>query len=368
MYKIHIKTKELELVEESSLEILKLEERSDLQQWIKKNPLLLSKHYDSDFLIISEEFDKFEINDRLDLLAIDKAGALVIIELKRCDSGPTIDLQGLKYASYCSTLTPVDVIEIYSEHIKKNRLNIDARESILDFLSEEEDDDTALSMLNSSQKIILVSQSFDKRVKSVAAYLASLEIDISCVEFKILNDMKSASIFIDTSKIIPPETIESYLVKGSLPESKKNKTKTKLVPQQKEILDFYSAFTQVLDDKFELHGRRVPHVKYCTFAAGTQSLEFSFDIMKKTKSYKLCLISKEPTNNLVEIFLAEKNNLSLLNDYNYQVSRVDESKSNWERVYIILQPKDYLNDAEFCAEVTSLFISSLKPLLLKLNR
>lgn len=367
MYKIHIKTKELEQVEESSLDQLKLEERSDLQQWIKKNPSILSKHYDSDFLVISEELDKFEINDRLDLLAVDKTGALVIVELKRNHSGSTIDIQGLKYASYCSTLTPMDVVDIYSEFIKKNKLNIDARESILEFLSEEIDDDSALSLLNSSQKIILVSQSFDKRVKSVAAYLASQELDISCVEFKILKDLSTESLFIDTQKIIPPENIESYLVKGSLPDSKLGKNKTKLVPQQKEILDFYSSYTQILDDEYELHGRRVPHVKYCTFAAGSQTLEFSFDIMKKTKNYKLCLISKNPEHHLVDIFFREKSNLSLLKDYEYCVSRVDESKSNWERVYITLTPKEYLRDSEFCAEVTSKFINSLKSLLMKLD-
>lgn len=367
MYKIHIKSKELEQVEESSLEHLKLEERSDLQQWIKKNPTVLSKHYDSEFLIITEEFDRFEVNDRLDLLAIDKTGALVVIELKRNYSGSTIDIQGLKYASYCSTLTPLEVVEIYSDYITKNKLNLDARESILEFLSEEKDDDSALSLLNSSQKIILVSQNFDKRVKSVAAYLANQELDISCVEFKILKDESTSSLFIDTQKIIPPENIESYLVRGAIHDSKLGKSKTKLVPQPKEILDFYSNYTQILDDEYELHGRRVPHVKYCTFAAGSQRLEFSFDIMKKTKSYKLCLISKNPEHNLVELFLKEKHSLNLLKEYEYEISRVDESKSNWERVFITVSPKEYLADYRFCAEVTSQFINSLKPLLLKLK-
>lgn len=367
MYKIHIKTKELEQVEESSLDQLKLEERSDLQQWIKKNPSILSKHFDSDFLIISEELDKFEINDRLDLLAIDKAGALVIIELKRNHSGSTIDIQGLKYASYCSTLTPMEVVEVYNDFIIKNKLNIDARESILEFLSEEKDDDSVLSLLNSSQKIILVSQSFDKRVKSVAAYLANQELDIACVEFKILKDVSSSSLYIDTQKIIPPENIESYLVKGAVPDSKLSKNKTKLVPQPKEILDFFSSYTQILDEKYELHGRRVPHVKYCTFAAGSQKLEFSFDVMKKTRNYKLCLISKNPEYKMVDLFMKEKHNLELVPGFEYEISRVDDSKSNWERIYVTVAPRDYLKDYEFCAEVTSAFIISLRPLLQKLN-
>ena len=100
MYKLNLKSATIEGLKESSLVEQKLEERKDLQVWIRKNPSLISRHFDEDILIISEEFDQFENNDRLDLLALDKTGALVIIELKRAQSGSTIDIQGLKYASY----------------------------------------------------------------------------------------------------------------------------------------------------------------------------------------------------------------------------------------------------------------------------
>lgn len=52
-------------------------ERSNLQEWIAKHPHCLGE----ELLIIQKEFAGFsETNERLDLLAIDKQGSLVLAE------------------------------------------------------------------------------------------------------------------------------------------------------------------------------------------------------------------------------------------------------------------------------------------------
>jgi len=72
-------------------------------------------------LILTSEYDQFDkTNERLNLLAIDKNGDLVVIELKRDDGGKYVDLQSLKYAAYCSTLDLDDVSEIYSHYLSSN--------------------------------------------------------------------------------------------------------------------------------------------------------------------------------------------------------------------------------------------------------
>ena len=59
-----------------------------------------------ELLIIQKEFDGFDdTRERLDLLALDKDGNLVIIENKLDDSGRDVVWQALKYASYCASLT-----------------------------------------------------------------------------------------------------------------------------------------------------------------------------------------------------------------------------------------------------------------------
>ena len=75
---------------------------------------------DEDLLIIQKEFNRFDkTKERLDLLAIDKNGNLVIIENKLDDSGKDVTWQALKYVSYCSTLTKNEIISIYQEYLDK---------------------------------------------------------------------------------------------------------------------------------------------------------------------------------------------------------------------------------------------------------
>ena len=56
-------------------------------------------------MVIQKEFSGFsDTNERLDILALDKSGALVVIENKLDDSVKDVTCQALKYVSYCSTL------------------------------------------------------------------------------------------------------------------------------------------------------------------------------------------------------------------------------------------------------------------------
>ena len=50
-------------------------------------------------------------------LAIDKQANLVIIELKRDESGSSVDWQSIKYASYCSNFTHEEIYRIYAEYL-----------------------------------------------------------------------------------------------------------------------------------------------------------------------------------------------------------------------------------------------------------
>jgi hypothetical protein len=89
-------------------------ERANLQEWIAKRPSCLGE----ELLIIQKEFAGFsETNERLDLLAIDKQGSLVLIENKLDDTGRDVTWQALKYASYCSSLSKEVVRRIYQEFL-----------------------------------------------------------------------------------------------------------------------------------------------------------------------------------------------------------------------------------------------------------
>lgn len=127
MYIIDQTSNSLTKIEQTSFKVLKLEERKHLQEWIAKKPSSLGE----ELLIIQKEVDGFsDTRERLDLLALDKDGSLVVIENKLDDSGRNVPWQVIKYASYCSSLTKQDVIDIYQKYLEETA---SAEESLSDF-------------------------------------------------------------------------------------------------------------------------------------------------------------------------------------------------------------------------------------------
>ena len=78
-----------------------------------------------DLLIIGKEFSGFDrTNARLDLLAVDTDGKLVVIELKRDDTGTDAHWQAIKYASYLRRVDADRIIGMLSpttKHIRVGR-------------------------------------------------------------------------------------------------------------------------------------------------------------------------------------------------------------------------------------------------------
>jgi RecB family endonuclease NucS len=87
MFLINRSKKQLENIENATFKELGISERYDLQEWLEKNPSIFGE----DLLVIQKEFDGFnETNERLDLLALDKQGNIVVIENKLDDSGKDV--------------------------------------------------------------------------------------------------------------------------------------------------------------------------------------------------------------------------------------------------------------------------------------
>ncbi len=143
MYIIDQTSNSLTKIEQTSFKALKLEERKHLQEWIAKEPSSLGE----ELLIIQKEFDGFsDTRERLDLLALDKDGNLVVIENKLDDSGRNVTWQAIKYASYCSSLTKQDVIDIYQKYLGETA---SAEESLSDFFDGRDLSDVEINIGNS---------------------------------------------------------------------------------------------------------------------------------------------------------------------------------------------------------------------------
>ena len=112
MYKVDLENKKLIKIPKTSFKALSLKERFDIQEWIENTPEILGE----DLLIIGKEL-VLPSGKRLDLLAVDKQGSLVVIELKRDDSGSDIEWQAIKYVSYCSSFSQDEIYNYFAEYL-----------------------------------------------------------------------------------------------------------------------------------------------------------------------------------------------------------------------------------------------------------
>lgn len=184
---------------------LKFREREHLQEWLENNPTAFGE--DDELLFIQKEFDGFDdTRERLDLLAIDKQGDLVIIENKLDDSGRDVTWQVLKYASYCSSLSKQQIKDIYQSYLDKKGVSENAESNISDFLDAE---DFKEIQLNKTQRIILVSGNYRKEVTSTVLWLLQkYNIKIQC--FKATLFSFEQQIFLNIEQIIPVHEVEEY--------------------------------------------------------------------------------------------------------------------------------------------------------------
>ena len=205
LFRVNPDNKESERIEEVDFATLGLQERRDIQEWVADNPGILG----DDLLMIGKEFSGFDrTNERLDLLAVDSDGKLVIIELKRDDTGADAHWQAIKYASYIHRASTDDIIRMMADYEKVSQE--DAANRLLQHLGTDD-----LNALNNDQRIILASHRFAPEVTCAALWLnekAPGENLITCVRLTPYRDPKTDSLYIQASTIIPVPGVDEYVV------------------------------------------------------------------------------------------------------------------------------------------------------------
>lgn len=199
MYRVDIKNKKLIKLSPTKFSTLRLKERYDVEEWIEKTPEIIGE----ELLIIYKEL-MLPSRIRLDLLAIDKKANLVVIELKRDDSGTDVEWQAIKYTSYCSNFLQDDIFKYYAEYLQSDE--DEAQLKIEEFIDEE------IDKLNEKQRIILVSKEFHSDVISAVLWLRDYEIDIECVRLQLYLDQDN-QLFITPDLIIPLPEAKDYIQK-----------------------------------------------------------------------------------------------------------------------------------------------------------
>lgn len=188
---------------EVDFSLLGLNERQDIQEWVVANPGILG----DDLLIIAKEFSDFDrTSERLDLLAIDRDGKLVIIELKRDHSGTDAHWQAIKYASYLRHATSEDILRMLATYDGVSEAEAEGK--ILEHI-----ETGSLENLNDDQRIILASHRFAPEVTSAVLWLNDKAQDenlITCVQLIPYQD--GDVLYVQTNTIIPVVGAERYSI------------------------------------------------------------------------------------------------------------------------------------------------------------
>ena len=251
MYRINTPYKKIETLWKQSFQKLQFTERAHLQEWIAKEPTCFGE----ELLIIQKEFAGFsDTRERLDLLALDKEGALVIIENKLDDSGKDVTGQALKYASYCSNFSKEYIKDIYQEYLNKQGSKDKAEEKLSKFFEERDYEDLELNEGVVTQRIILVAAKFSMEVTSTVLWLLNFNVHLQCFCVTPYSKGKCYSegdeLFLNFEKIIPPQDVEEWMI-GMKKKEQANMEEKKQGYIRKE---FWTELLERMKDKSDLFG------------------------------------------------------------------------------------------------------------------
>jgi hypothetical protein len=173
-------------------------ERYDLQEYIFNSREEFCKELGEELTIIGKEVLPSEnVGDRIDLLALDPDGNVVIIELKRGSNKLQL-LQTVSYAGMIAKWSPERLLEL-------------AGKDLAGKIKEDMDETDAI---NKNQRILLVAESYDYEVLVGAEWLYQRGVEIDCVRVALAVD--GASEYLTFTQVFPtPELAEQARRRGS---------------------------------------------------------------------------------------------------------------------------------------------------------
>jgi len=186
-----------------------LRERDHLQEWVLAHPQILG----DDVLVLTSEYDGFEsadgspVYDRLDVLALDRSGRLVVAELKRDRAPSTVTMQALNYAAMMSRFSLDDVAAIYAKHRSKQGLDADLALLELRAWAPEVSDETL-----GPPAIVLVASEFAPQVTNTAMFLFENHLDIRLVQTRLYRP-DDGHLVLTTSQLLPVPNAENFMMR-----------------------------------------------------------------------------------------------------------------------------------------------------------
>lgn len=197
----------------------KLDYENRLEKWITDDISIISPN-----LVIIGTQVLTAYKKKIDILAMNPSGDLVIIELKRNKTYREVIAQGLDYATWVKDLDYEDLNLILQKHNQKDY------SEIADLYTEAFDKDAEEIEFNSDHKILIVGSEIDDSTKRIIEYLSNepYSVNINALNFNYFKD-KAGQEFIAQSFV----TSEENIIEES--KSKKRKRAKSIISQLFEL-------------------------------------------------------------------------------------------------------------------------------------
>ena len=276
MYQINQSTNGLIELKAKRFSELGFKEREHLQEWLADCPNALGE----ELLIIQKEFDGFDdTRERLDLLALDRNGNLVLIENKLDDSGRDVVWQSLKYASYCSALKKADIVRIFQAYLDRYQGGGNATQLICDFLEAEDFNDIILNS-RTEQRIKLVAANFRKEVTSTVLWLLQHNLQIQC--YKATPYQHKDELFLNIEQIIPTPEAADFMIGITEKENEEKSVKREKAERHGIRQEFWTETLKALDSaNVSLHENASPgQAHYLSASSGYRGISYVMVFLK----------------------------------------------------------------------------------------
>jgi hypothetical protein len=173
IFKVNKKTSEIK-VYSSSWVPKELEVEKYILPEKKSDEHILNPEVFKEDLLLVKNQARTGRGKRADILALDKAGNAVIIELKKDTGQLGVETQALQYLAAFSSYQGKNFIRHFAKYSKT------LEDDIQGFLG---DNNVQLEDINKNSRIILMAQKFDRSLYSMGIWLASCNVAFRCVEY-----------------------------------------------------------------------------------------------------------------------------------------------------------------------------------------
>jgi hypothetical protein len=181
-------------------------ERRDLQRFLRENVAILSP----DTFVLAEEFGEWEDSKRrIDLLGLDTDANLVVIELKRTETGGHMELQAVRYAAMVAKMTFAQAVDAHRRYLETIGQNGEEAESaILSFLGWDEPSE---ELFATDVRIVLASAEFSRELATAVLWLNEHGLDVRCVRMRPYQ--LDNRVLLDVQQVLPLPEAEDYQIK-----------------------------------------------------------------------------------------------------------------------------------------------------------